>query len=165
MNATLSNCSINSDKVEYYTPTWVWDCLASYIPKDKVIWEAFRCDDELSTKSAEYLRTLGFQVVNPLCDFFENDYGDIVVSNPPYNKKKEVIKRLIELDKPFILILPNIILNTLYFIELAKNNKDIAVGILPRRVDFIKREGGKSACTFHTLVISYKIFKERLIFL
>jgi hypothetical protein len=163
MNATLSN--LNNEKVEYYTPTWVWDCLASYIPKDKVIWEAFRCDDELSTKSAEYLRTLGFQVVNPLCDFFENDYGDIVVSNPPYNKKKEVIKRLIELDKPFILILPNIILNTLYFIEIAKNNKDISIGILPRRVDFIKREGGKSVSTFHTLVISYKIFKERLIFL
>jgi len=155
---------LDNDNIEYYTPEWVWDCIAPYIPKDKIIWECFRSNNEGSTKSADYLRKLGFNVVNPLVDFFDNNLGDIVISNPPFNRKKEVLLRLIELDKPFLLILPNIILNTLYFIELAKKNPNIQIGILPRRIDFIKQDKSKSTSTFHTLVIGYKILPDRLIF-
>lgn len=163
MNKTLSK--LDNEKVEYYTPEWVWDLLKPFIP-NKVIWECFRNENLLSTKSADYLRELGFEVVNPLCDFFENNYGDIVVSNPPYNVKKEVLERLLNLKKPFMLILPNIILNTLYFIEMAKANPEIQVIILPKRVDFIKPTSEKSVSTFHTLVVCYKInLTDRLIFL
>lgn len=164
MNSTLSHLDMN--KIEYYTPDWVWDYLKPFIPKDKVIWEAFRSDDVMSCQSANYLRSLGFDVVNPLCDFFENDYGDICVSNPPFKDKKEVMERLFKLNKPFILILPNIILNTKYFIEWAKNDKDIQIIILPKRVDFIKKDNSESRATFHTLTICYKInLSERIIFL
>lgn len=41
-------------------------------------------------------------------DFFEfapNDF-DIIVSNPPFTKKDEVLKRLYELEKPFAILLP-----------------------------------------------------------
>jgi hypothetical protein len=163
MNKTLSK--LDNEKVEYYTPEWVWDLLKPFIP-NKVIWECFRNENLLSTKSADYLRELGFEVVNPLCDFFENNYGDIVVSNPPYNVKKEVLERLLSLKKPFMLILPNIILNTLYFIEMAKANPEIQIIILPKRVDFIKPTSAKSVSTFHTLVVCYKInLTDRMIFL
>ena len=67
MNKTLSK--LDNEKVEYYTPEWVWDLLKPFIP-NKVIWECFRNENLLSTKSADYLRELGFEVVNPLCDFF-----------------------------------------------------------------------------------------------
>jgi hypothetical protein len=162
MNSHLSN--LNSDNIEYYTPDWVWDCLEDYIPKNKVIWEAFRNDCELSCQSASYLRDIGFEVVNPHCDFFENNYGDIVVSNPPFKLKKQVMERLFTLNKPFMLVLPNIILNTLYFIEWAKNDEDIQIIILPKRVDFIKPDG-KVKCVIHTLVICWKMnLKDRIIF-
>ena len=65
-----------------------------------------------------------------------------------------------------MLILPNIILNTKYFIEWGKKDKDIQIIILPKRVDFIKESGGKSKSTFHTLVICWKMnLNDRLIFL
>jgi len=164
MNQILNKCG--NDKIEYYTPEWVWDCLAPYIPKDKVIWEAFRNEDPKSCESAEYLKHLGFNVVNPLCDFFENNHGDICVSNPPYNCKREVIERLIFLDKPFMLVLPNIILNTRWFIELAAKIKEIQIIVLPKRVDFIKPNNEKSKCVFHTLVVTYKMnLQDRIIFL
>tara|TARA_R110002020_G_scaffold461567_1_gene680534 strand:+ start:918 stop:1412 length:495 start_codon:yes stop_codon:yes gene_type:complete len=164
MNSTLSY--LDKNKIEYYTPHWVWDCLKPFIPKDKVIWEAFRSDDEMSCHSANYLRELGFDIVNPLCDFFENDYGDICISNPPFKDKKEVMERLFKLNKPFMLILPNIILNTKYFIEWAKNDKDIQIIVLPKRVDFIKKDNSFSKSTFHTLTICYKMnLPERITFL
>lgn len=163
MNQTLSY--LNNDNIEYYTPDWVWDELKLFIP-NKVIWEAFRNEDEKSCRSADYLRELGFNVVNPLCDFFENDHGEICVSNPPFNRKRDVLERLLMLDKPFMLILPNIILNTIYFIDMCKNNDNIQIIILPKRIDFIKQNGGNSRSSFHTLVVCYKIdLPERLMFI
>ena len=57
MNNTLSKLKVNN---EYYTPTWVWDCLKQYIPTNKIIWEAFCCDNPNSKMSAEYLKKIGF---------------------------------------------------------------------------------------------------------
>tara|TARA_R110002126_G_scaffold243192_1_gene386333 strand:+ start:29 stop:520 length:492 start_codon:yes stop_codon:yes gene_type:complete len=163
MNNELSKLKIND---EYYTPDWVWDCLIPYIPNDKIIWEAFCNDNIKSRKSAVYLKDKGFNVICNGLDFFNNDFGDIVISNPPYSIKQKVLKRLFTINKPFMLILPNIILNTKYFIEWAKKDKDIQIIILPKRVDFIKETGGKSKSTFHTLVICWKMnLNDRLIFL
>ena len=151
---------------EYYTPKWVWECLFPYIPNDKVIWEAFCNNTEASRKSGKILEELGFNVICNGEDFFKNDYGDIVVSNCPYSMKREVMDRLFFLKKPFMLVLPNIILNTKYFIDWAKKDSAIQIIILPRRVDFIKETGGKSTSTFHTLIVCWKLnLKDRLIFL
>ena len=163
MNNHLAN--LNSDNIEYYTPNWVWDCLKAYIPKDKVIWEAFRSEDQLSCESANYLRELGFNVLNPLCDFFDNNYGDICVSNPPFKLKKQIMQRLFTLNKPFMLVLPNIILNTRYFIEWAKQDQRIDIIILPKRVDFIKPDG-ETKSVIHTLVVCWRFnLKDRIIYL
>ena len=43
------------------------------------------------------------------------DRGEVIITNPPFSKTKEVMERLFELDKPFILILPVSKLNTQYF--------------------------------------------------
>ena len=40
---------------EYYTPKHVWEDISEVIPKDKVIWEAFKGDG----RSADYLREMG----------------------------------------------------------------------------------------------------------
>ena len=163
MNGHLSN--LNSARIEYYTPDWVWDVLSPYIPKDKVVWECFRNENLTSTRSAEKLREIGFNVINPLCDFFDNDYGDIVVSNPPFNKKKEVMERLFKLQKPFMIVLPQIILNTIYFAKWAKEDKDIQIIVLPKRVDFLLPDGTKKV-VIHTLIVCWRMnLQDRILFL
>ena len=136
---------------DYMTPKYAWENIQQYIPKDKVIWEAFMGDG----KSGEYLRELGFNVIHDNDDFFENDKGDIVVSNPPFSKSKEVITRLKEIDKPFILILPSNKINTQYF-RILKDKIQI---IIPRhRIHFNKnQEGWKNACYFDCFYYCYKI--------
>ena len=64
---------------DYMTPKSAWDNIKQYIPRDKVIWEAFYGNGE----SGRYLRELGFNTIHEEIDFFENDKGEIVCSNPP----------------------------------------------------------------------------------
>ena len=85
------------------TPKSAWEEIHQLIPKGKVIWEAFYGDGNSGT----YLRELGFEeVIHEPINFFEHDLGDLVVSNPPFSLKKQVLERLVSLDKPFILLMP-----------------------------------------------------------
>ena len=81
---------------DYFTPKSAWEAIKEYIPKDKVIWEAFYGDG----LSGKHLDDLGFNVVHENVDFFTNNLGDIIVSNPPFSKTKEIFNRLKEINKP-----------------------------------------------------------------
>lgn len=141
---------------DYMTPKHAWEDIKEYIPKDKVIYEPFYGDG----KSGEYLRELGFETIHEPVDFFENDLGDMIVSNPPFSQTKEILKRLTMLDKPFILILPSSKINTSYF----RDWKDKIQIIIPRkRIHFTKLIDGdvpenyKSSCNFDCFYYCYKI--------
>jgi hypothetical protein len=142
---------------DYMTPKYAWENIKQYIPTDKVIWEAFYGDG----KSGEYLKELGFNVIHEPVDFFENNLGDMVISNPPFSKSKEVMNRLYELDKPFILIFPSSKINTQYF----RRWKDRGIQIIiPRtRINFEKQiegkvpEGWGKRCNFDCFYYCYKI--------
>ena len=56
---------------DYMTPFTAWSDIKDFIPKDKVIWEAFYGNGT----SGDYLRQLGFNVVHDEIDFFENNLG------------------------------------------------------------------------------------------
>jgi len=141
----------------YMTPKSAWDNIKQHIPKNKVIWEAFYGDG----KSGSYLTELGFNVIHEPIDFFENDKGEIIVTNPPFSKTKEILKRLLVLDKPFILILPSSKINTSYFREWK--NKHIQIIIPKKRIHFeklvngIKPEKWKNACNFDCFYYCYKM--------
>ena len=142
---------------DYMTPKYAWDNIKHLIPKDKVIWEPFYGDGQ----SGNDLRELGFEVIHEPIDFFENDLGDIIVSNPPFSKSKEVLSRLKELDTPFILILPTQKLNTSYVRENYKNT-ELQIIIPRKRIQFIKMVDGevgkqKNACSFDCFYYCYKM--------
>ena len=149
---------------DYMTPKYVWENIKDYIPNDKILWECFYGDGV----SGKYLTELGFNTIHEPIDFFENNKGDILISNPPFSKKKEVFTRLKELDKPFILILPSSKINTQYFRENFKNSDSQLQIIIPRkRIQFIKSVDGvivenyKSQCNFDCFYYCYKIGLEK----
>jgi len=147
---------------DYMTPKSAWENIQHLIPKDKVIWEAFYGDG----KSGSYLKELGFNVINEPVNFFENDLGEIIVSNPPFSKSKEVMKRLKDLDKPFIIIMPLSKINTSYFRENFMNKK-LQIIIPRKRIQFLKLIDGKelenykSHCNFDCLYYCYKMGFEK----
>jgi|TARA_S200002703_G_scaffold4946_1_gene5978 hypothetical protein len=146
---------------DYMTPKYAWENIKDYIPKDKVIWEAFYGDGA----SGDYLIELGCkEVIHQPVDFFENDLGEVIISNPPYSKSKDVISRLKHLDKPFILIMPTPKICTSYFRDNFKDSNDPIQIIIPRkRIHFLKHidgkpvEGWSDRCNFDCFYYCYKM--------
>jgi len=140
---------------DYMTPRIAWEAIKQFIPTGKIIWEPFYGDGT----SGQYLRELGFTVIHDKEDFFEHNKGDIVISNPPYTLKKEIIERLIELDKPFVLLMPVATLATSYVRTLLQSTLQI---IVPRRrIQFYKLIDGKlnkeGKCNFDCYYFCYKM--------
>ena len=149
---------------DYMTPDYAWDNIQHLIPKDKVIWESFYGNG----KSGSHLQKLGFTVIHEEIDFFENDKGDIIVSNPPFSKKREVFTRLRQLNKPFIMICPSSMINTQYIRKLFGDANDPLQIIIPRkRINFEKLVDGKvpenwgDRCNFDCFYYCWKMNLER----
>lgn len=94
---------------EMYTPYYAVDPIMKYIPKDKTIWCPF--DKEWSAFYQSFKKN-GYKTIRSHIDdgqdFFtyEPEHYDIIVSNPPFSIKDNIIKRLYELNKPFAVLLP-----------------------------------------------------------
>ena len=108
---------------EWKTPKELWENIKEYLPKkDIVVWEAFYGDG----KSGNYLSDLGCTVMQSNVDFFDDnscflDKVDMIISNIPFSKKKEVLAKLKEIDKPFI-----ILCYIIYFILMDTKTKSMA---------------------------------------
>ena len=140
----------------FKTPIEVWNNIKQYIPKDKKIWCPFYFNGEHT------LKDLGFDIIHENEDFFENNKGDIIIDNPPFSIKKQVLEYCLKIDKPFILIMPSSTINYQYF-RIFKD-KNIQIIIPPKRYNFMKSK--KSSATFDTLYFCYKInLNKDIIFL
>ena len=145
---------------DYMTPKHAWENIAHLIPKDKIMWEAFYGDGTSGT----HLTELGFNTIHEPIDFFDDDTVpeyDILISNPPFSQSKNIMNRLYELDKPFILIMPAAKINTSYFRRWRDRNIQI---VIPRKrihftklVDGIVPDNYKSSCNFDCFYYCYKI--------
>ena len=128
---------------DYITPLYAWEQIKQFIPVTNalgtptVIWECFYCDGS----SGENLRSLGFEVIHTDEDFFQSNHGDVIVTNPPFSKKQAVLKRLKELGKPFILLMPAYVLSSVYWRETI-GTKQFLLLIPPKRIEFLRDERG-----------------------
>ena len=145
---------------DYMTPKSALEAIAKFIPRDKVIWEPFHGDG----RSGEFLRELGFNVIHHDEDFFQNNRGDIIVSNPPFTLIPSILERLISLGKPFILIMPAPKLFTQYTRKLFATSEDKLQIIIPRkRIQFVKLVDGQvpenyeSKCNFDCFYYCWKM--------
>lgn len=122
---------------DYMTPASAWHAIKDYIPKGKQIWEPFYGDGT----SGKVLQNMGFNVVHRPVDFFEHDFGDVIVSNPPFSNLRAVLERLVTIGKPFILIMPTSKLVTRYLADIFSQTADPIQLLIPRRrIQFIKMQ-------------------------
>lgn len=144
---------------DYMTPKYAWENIQQFIPKNKIIWEAFYGDGASGT----YLTELGFNVYHEPIDFFTEQplHWDCIVSNLPFSKSKEIMHKLLEYDKPFILIMPSSKINTSYIRQWKDKKLQI---IIPRKrihfeklINGIKPDNYKSVCNFDCFYYCYKM--------
>lgn len=108
--ANITNLeSINGD--EYYTRDEDAEVIAQHIIKPMTVWLPF------NDRGCAFERVLprhGHKVICTDGDFFQTappEGTEAVISNPPFSKKKDVVKRLCALNLKFALILPFLFLN------------------------------------------------------
>jgi hypothetical protein len=123
---------------DWMTPRSAWEDINQYIPRDRRIWEAFYGNGQ----SGKHLTGMGFDTIHEDIDFFENDEGDVVVSNPPFTLIPTILKRLVEINKPFILIMPSSKINTQYFRKIFNNDNPIQIIVPKKRIHFLKMVDG-----------------------
>jgi hypothetical protein len=136
----------------YETPKYAFESILPYIPKDKLIWDPFFCNG----LSGQYMAELGLNVYHEDSDFFQSDHGDMILTNPPFSKKKDVLHRMILLNKPFIMLLPSSTINYQYFQKLFRD-RHIQLLIPSKRVQFIKNRLQTKGCSFDCMWFAYKM--------
>jgi len=164
----VNHCPHFANWDDYYTPQKAWKWIEHLIPKDKVIYEAFMLGATLS-KSPDYLMDLGYKVVYDRKIDFLNDTErltewDIIVSNIPFHKSKKlpILKKLIELDKPFIIIMNSMNTFSKYMRTIfGEKLKDLQVITPSGKINFDKLEGGvlkpTKSCSFYSCYVAYKL--------
>jgi len=99
---------------EYYTPEILVTPLLQYLKPNSNIWCPF---DTSNSEFVLIFKEAGHTIINGHIsegkDFFNYtpDNYDYIISNPPFSRKKDVLKRCYELGKPFALLLGLPILN------------------------------------------------------
>ena len=95
---------------EVYTPDYAVKPILKFLKPGSVIWCPF------DTENSEYVKIFkeaGYKVIYSHIDngqnFFEfepkEDY-DVIISNPPFSIKDDILRRLNELDKPYAILMP-----------------------------------------------------------
>jgi len=155
--------SFTTDKYSdnYITNKQDWIRIKKFIPKDKIIWSPFYCDG----KQKEIFKEMGYDIIHEDKDFFNYTPNyDIIIDNPPFSKKKEILEKLKNIDKPFILICPSMMISYKYF---QKDFKDIQIIIPSKRICFKHLDNDKSySPPFVSFYYCYKMnLPKDLIFL
>ena len=92
-------------------------------------------------------------------DFYSlNESCDIIISNPPFSKRTKLFTRLMELDKPFILLQPIQAFNNISFVKmLCKKSNDFGFLCPKNRMGFIVNGVEKDKTTaFYSFWLCYK---------
>ena len=165
--ANLKDCAKWNIHDDFYTRKQSWEQIKEYIPQDKVIWEF--CLLNSNEQSKKYLTELGFNVVGSrTIDFFEHDLGEVLVSNIPFSTdlKQRMLRRLVELDKPFIIIMNSLNLFSKYFKEIFEG-KDIFFIYPSTKIHYDKFVDNeltttKNNTSFYSIYVCYKIIDKNI---
>lgn len=153
-----------NEKDEYFTPRILVEPIVKYTQPGSTIWCPF------DTVNSEFTRVLTEQGRNVIAthiwngqDFFNyepDEHYDYIISNPPFTRKLDVLKRLYELDTPFAMIMGLPILNYNEINNFYFNlDKDLQLLIVDKKVSF---DGNTSS--FNTSYFCHKMLPQGIVF-
>lgn len=137
---SLQNVSKRGD--EYYTPDYVVEILIPYLKKTdiKTIW----CPaDKEHSEYVKVLRRYGFKVIHSHIDegkdiltYTPREHFDAIITNPPFSIKNQVFKRVIELNKPFAILMSATSIQSASFIQEISKCPDMKFIIFDKRISY-----------------------------
>lgn len=126
---------------EFFTPRYAVVPIAKYLPEGCSIWCPF---DTEESNFVKVFREKGHRVqpshISEGGDFFQLELNDldVIISNPPYSKKTEVLERLFKIGKPFAMLVGVVgLFESQKRFEMFRDN-DFEVLYLNRRISYFK---------------------------
>ena len=147
--ANYNKCNFRKND-DIPTPLKIWEELQQFIPKDKKIWCPFYFNGDLT------LKKIRNNIIHTKEDFykFQPEEYDIIVDNPPFSPMPYIMKRLFEINKPFLIIMPISKLRTKYAGKYLKDKEDITIIYPSFRFNYL--DNNKSSA-FETIALCYKM--------
>ena len=170
INKGYLTAKTNKESDEVYTPSYAVIPILKYLPNKigLTIWCPFDYND---SEYVKILRKQGYHVINSHIDYNQNFFFfepeekyDIIISNPPFSVKDDILKRLYELNKPYMMLLP---IPTLQGQKRYKYIKDCQALIFDKRINFFKNKQTKEilkGVSFGSFYLCRKILPKDLIF-
>ena len=151
---------MSKSKNDYNTPIEAWILLIQNMRKVKglTFWLPFYNDGSIKKEIVKH--TDDINIIHHKTDFYsyEPEQYDIIADNPPYNNKEFVLKRCLELGKPFALLLPMETMERQFFSDMFKNDKLLQVIIPRRRYEFSsKYANSQGKVPFKSVWITYNM--------
>lgn len=176
LNKGYLTAKTDKDSDEVYTPCeavkpiikHLRDYQAKAQKEELVIWCPF---DTLESNYVTMLQAIpGFRVIATHIDngenffYYEPENYDVIVSNPPFSIKDDIIKRLYELNKPYAMLLP---IPSLQGQKRFPYMKDCQALIFDKRINYFKDMKTKEVqkgVSFGSFYLCRKLLANDLIF-
>jgi len=98
---------------ECYTPRSGVLPILKYIPEGATVWCPFDTADSEFVKEISKRNPCVYSHIAAGGDFYEYEpeHWDVIVSNPPFTRKRQIFERALSFGKPFALLMTNAWLN------------------------------------------------------
>ena len=146
---------------ECYTPDYGVTPILKYIPKEAIIWCPFDKEDSEFVKQISKTNKVIYSHIDNNEDFFlyEPKRWDIIISNPPFTKKRKFFERALSFNKPFALLMSLVWLNDSAPKQLFED-KDLQLLMFDKRIKFADM-GNK--ITFSSAYFCYNLLPKQII--
>jgi len=150
---------------ESYTFEYGVTPILKYIPEDAVVWCPFDKEHSEFVKQISKTNKVIFSHIDEGQDFFEyepKEHWDVIVSNPPFQKKREFFERALSFDKPFALIMTLAWLNDSGPKKVFKD-VDLELLMFTQRMLFLQQGKISTKVTFSSAYYCYKFLPKQII--
>ena len=139
----------------FQTPAHALDPLLPYLRPNWLIWEPACGKGNLVEALSRHHRVLGSDLLTGQ-DFLKTapEQFDAILTNPPYSKKDEFLARCYDLGKPFALLLPLTVFDSVKRQRLFARH-GVEILFMPRLVKFETPNGAGSSSWFATAWVTW----------
>ena len=138
----------------------------SHLKRSMIVWCPFDKEESEFVKLISELRSIDvvFSHIDNGKDFFDYEPSewDVIVSNPPFKRKKEFFERALSFDKPFALIMTNAWLNDSAPKKLFKE-RELQLLMFTNRMLFLQNGSIDTRVTFSSSYYCWNFLPKQII--
>lgn len=156
----------NGKNDECYTPEYGVIPILKYIPKDFVVWCPFDKEDSQFVKNIQKTNKVIYSHIDynqNFYDFEPAEHWDCIISNPPFQGKRQIFERVLSFNKPFALLMTCTWLNDSAPSKLFMD-KDLQLLMFDKRIKFLNNGVVDKKIPFSTAYFCYNLLPKQIIF-